>query len=548
MKKVLALLLSVIMLLSLLAGCGQKKPVEDVVESGADENTLTIGIPQNALVEDYDMNAYTLWLEEQTGLDIKFRLYQGAVNDYKAQLSVSMVDGDVLPDMLVGFTLGSNVFNEYGEDGYFIDLAPYFNDKEGKSKAWWDRFSALDEDFQTEILNGMTNDDGESIYVFPTIEWSDNDVMNYQVLINQDWLTALNLPMPTNPDELYDTLVAFRDKDPNGNGKKDEIPLIGLTDTRTFDAINWLINMFVYNSDDYRFKVDENGKIYHDLASDEYREALIYINKLYKEGLLSSATMTAKSSTLKALMAPGDGVETVGICVGRPTSIFTANDLTLESYASLPYWGNAVLAQQRRAFVTFITEDCKNTDAAWEVLMLMSSEEGAYRQRYGEKGVDWTDADEGALAFTGEPADIKLINAGAFSTINNACWHSVMGTICINSENESVQVDNDGSWNAKKLALMADIYRDFYAQYEKTEDNTVKGLRWTNEEQEEYDVIKTNTVDWLKECRTAFIIGEGVVSDPSDDAQWAQYIAGLEKNGMNEWLAKVQEIYDRTYQ
>ena len=40
-----------------------------------------------------------------------------------------------------------------------------------------------------------------------------------------DALDALGLEMPQTVDEYYETLVAFRDKDPNGNGEQDEIPL-----------------------------------------------------------------------------------------------------------------------------------------------------------------------------------------------------------------------------------------------------------------------------------------------------------------------------------
>lgn len=45
---------------------------------------------------------------------------------------------------------------------------------------------------------------------------------NCAMLIRQDWLDKLNLPMPTTLDEVFDTLVAFQENDMNGNGIKDE--------------------------------------------------------------------------------------------------------------------------------------------------------------------------------------------------------------------------------------------------------------------------------------------------------------------------------------
>lgn len=55
-----------------------------------------------------------------------------------------------------------------------------------------------------------------------------NDVHanHWCMLIRQDWLDELNLPMPTTTEEYLDTLVAFQENDMNNNGVADErIPL-----------------------------------------------------------------------------------------------------------------------------------------------------------------------------------------------------------------------------------------------------------------------------------------------------------------------------------
>lgn len=44
-------------------------------------------------------------------------------------------------------------------------------------------------------------------------------------VVNTDWLKAVDMEIPTSLEELKEVLIAFRDEDPNGNGKKDEIPL-----------------------------------------------------------------------------------------------------------------------------------------------------------------------------------------------------------------------------------------------------------------------------------------------------------------------------------
>ena len=60
MKKIIAFTLAMVMSLSMLAGCGK-----DDKQANKDwDGKLTIGIPDSALVTDYETNAYTLWLEE----------------------------------------------------------------------------------------------------------------------------------------------------------------------------------------------------------------------------------------------------------------------------------------------------------------------------------------------------------------------------------------------------------------------------------------------------------------------------------------------------
>lgn len=67
--------------------------------------------------------------------------------------------------------------------------------------------------------------EGNAVYSFPQgVEAIPNKVAG-KLFINQKWLDKVGMKMPVTLDEFYNVLIAFRDKDPNGNGKKDEIPL-----------------------------------------------------------------------------------------------------------------------------------------------------------------------------------------------------------------------------------------------------------------------------------------------------------------------------------
>lgn len=55
--------------------------------------------------------------------------------------------------------------------------------------------------------------------------------------------------------------------------------------------------------------------------------------------------------------------------------------------------GNEAEAAMTCKLDTFITKDCEDPDLAFEILMLMWSQEGSLRVRFGEPNVNWSEAD-----------------------------------------------------------------------------------------------------------------------------------------------------------
>ena len=92
--------------------------------------------------------------------------------------------------------------------------------------------------------------------------------------IRKDWLDKLGLEMPHDPESLYQVLKAFRDRDPNGNGKKDEIPMVGSNTLYCADAPSWIMNNFgEYVYDAYFLTYDENGNmVVYGYGQEEVRE------------------------------------------------------------------------------------------------------------------------------------------------------------------------------------------------------------------------------------------------------------------------------------
>ena len=541
MKKFLALFLALVLAFGMVA-CGGNK--EEQGQNNGDKVTLTIGIQPSAFVLDYDNNALTNWLEEQCDVELKFVEYAGGT-DVDTQISTTIAAREELPDILMGINLSEQVRLRYGRDGYFVDLKDYFEDREGASKTFWDRLEyELSESDQKNVINAITDQETGGIYAVPTIETSLFDGMNYQVYINTEWLDAVNMDAPTSKEELLEVLRAFRDNDCNGNGIDDEIPIFGTTAANIGGGIlDWIINMFVYYNRDAQYVVDENGKLTPVYITDEYREALKFLNGMYEEGLLTSSIFGSSTTEMRQIVTPASGTAIVGMFVGHPTAHITQGSEVFDAYQPLELWSPAVMRSTTCNPTNFISADCDNPDKAFELMMTMWSEEGSYRIRYGEKGVNWDDANEGAKSVIGMDARYMLIDDTPFSSQNTCLWGGVKCTLNAYAETESAEMAQEmDPWMATKMQKMAKCYELYSAAAEKYNPEVVCPKLWrTTTETEETEMERINLNRNTKD-RDYFING---TKDIYSDTEWQEYIDFLYDNGLQKVVDQDQAIYDR---
>lgn len=550
MKKLLSILLALTVVLGLCAGCGGNgdNSGDNSGVSAEGKVTLTIGVAESATVVSWEENALTKWIEEQCNVELEFLPYPGGT-DVATQISTTVAARKELPDILWGISLGNTVASTYGKDGYFVNLSTYLDDKEGASKTFWERMEAtFDEEDMSNFIRRMTSAEDGNIYGLPTIEVSPTDQMMYQMWINTEWLDAVGLEKPTNNEELYKVLSAFLKEDCNGNGSTDdEIALFGTQSSGGgAKVVDWLINLFVYYNNGHRWQdYDGDGDLEFVYVQDAYRDALKYVNKLYKEGLLHKMCWTSSQSEAKNIITPNDGVAKVGLFAGHLTIHIQKNSELMYQYEPLQTWGCAVTKDYNFNFDTFITTDCANPDKAFEVLMTLYSEEGSRRLRYGEKGVNWDDADEGAVSAYGLPAAFKLIN-DPLGTQNAQIWSKIGCTLNYNAEGEDAQTAEEMSqWEKDKNQLHAESRKLFDEAAEKYNPSFIAPvLQTTAEEQEEYEMIRTNIYDLGAKAETEFITGTGG-RDINNDAHWAAFVKEMEDMGMYEYEALMNKILER---
>lgn len=564
-RKLICGLLTAVMTLSLLAGCAgnetkesaaestvqeeQAVPAETNEEAAAEESderlplvkegekaTLTIGMERSAVVEDYDTSPATLYLEEQTGIDLEFVLFEG--DDIATQWALMTTGNEKLPDIMLGFGPFSdqNVLFEYGRDGYLIDLTDLL---EEYGYYFWDKYEQLPEVDQERIFNLGTDPETGAFYAMPTYIFQAEDSWSTVQAINQKWLDAVGMEAPTTIEELYDVLKAFATQDPNGNGIADEVPMVGMAKGWVADICNYIVNAYVYYNPDYLLNVTD-GQIWAPFATDEYREAMIFINQLCSENLLSTMNFTIKDySEAQAFITPANGTSSVGIFAGCPILMCAQDNELLWEYTALAplqaatdKGGYGAPSAAYLQFKTAITCDCENVELAMKFLDFLNSTGAVMAIRHGQEGYAW-EAAEGTNIF-GNSAVYKML-----PTEKKTTYGGIQGFIVREVDGAPVFVD-DGSWLSltDKLTGEMDQANKTAPQPEEIVYEFVYNAEETAVAAEAESQIKT----YVKDARAQFATG---VLDPNDDGDWQEYLDALDTMGLQEYLEVSQAAYDR---
>ncbi|WP_282940550.1 ABC transporter substrate-binding protein [Paenibacillus sp. RC67] len=217
-----------------------------------------------------DMEMYKE-MEKVTGVKVEFQHPPLDSAQAKEQFNL-MIASNQLPDVIeYGWTDYPGGPEKAIQDNKIIKL----NDLIDKYAPNLRKLLADHPDWKKQI----TTDNG-SLYAFPFLRGDDKVRVFFGPAIRQDWLDKLGLKTPTTIDEWYNVLKAFKEKDPNGNGKADEIPINLDKDLLNTDAPflgAWGINNSFYQ---------DSGKVKFGPIQPEFKDFLITMNKWYKEGLL----------------------------------------------------------------------------------------------------------------------------------------------------------------------------------------------------------------------------------------------------------------------
>lgn len=529
MKRAISLLLVVAMSLSMLAGCKGK---DDIPEGTV---TLKVGIPQRSTVSSYAKNGFTQYLEEKANVKIEFVFFSSEKSEYVQQVALMCGAKQTMPDVFMGFDFGHYVMNQYGEDGYFLDLTDLIKEYAPNYKEKIEYLKEEDPEIGKYVEEKGRNTDGGELYGMPRVLCTASDDRVTDAWINKVWLDNLGLQMPTTIEELRNVLQAFKTQDPNRNGEADEIPMLT-------DVNGYLLNAFLPYEGEFNVT---DGKVWDPCKTDEFRQALIYMNELVRDELYSSLTFTIKNNTeLRALISPQEGPSKVGIFAGYPLNLTNPSTNHIAEFTALPalkdatgMGGYEMIAEQNIAWTAFITKDCAYPAVAMKFLDVFYEDETITRQRHGVKDVDWV-YQEGTSA-GGFPAYAKVLNPTAYTEGDSTWCGNMLGIMT--HWNYSTVIEDAASERIKESNRLAQEAWEIIKSAKLPEERC-NYLVYTAEEYEIREEKKGLMSSYVNDQITKFVAGE---KNPKDNAQWKEFLDTLDGLGRAELMEVAQNAYNR---
>jgi putative aldouronate transport system substrate-binding protein len=404
-KKLLALIMASTMAMSLLAGCGQKEVSKEISQAeqpqtseqsqkpsdaAADDGKITFPLEEPIEITVYcctgdsafklEDTAIFKHMEEMTNVKLKVTNVNLTENDEKR--NVLLNSGDY-PDVFIKGGMSPDELFEYGSEGIFVALDDYLRENAPNYCAIIDERDAWAE---------VTSIDG---HIYSTYEISEANVGNTpHMWINQQWLDNLGLDMPSNSEQFYEVLKAFKEQDADGDGDpNNEIPWISSSDITPVEDI---LPYFGFNMqgwwDPYCVSEDSESIEFFPVT-ERYKEALAFITKCYDEGLLYKDSFSITTEQISA-MGQTDG--SIGVfCQWQPGGAVGYYDKTksdeenkvLQYVAMVPWDGAScpTAGGLNRGGIA-ITDKCKYPEIMVAWADYLYSEEGARIVNYGIEG------------------------------------------------------------------------------------------------------------------------------------------------------------------
>ena len=551
MKRVLAVLMALVMLFSFAACTGSGDEEMEIKHyeytTGYDETkynapgtypvfkekqTITVMLPDNEYVEDWETNTQTLMAEENLNADLVFTVLPSAEYNTKINLMAAS-GGKEYQDVIIG-SFSSGMVIQLAESEMIQPISEYMYNTD----IMWNTKDAVDR-MGFDFFPLITMPNGE-IYTVPNVADSVSNCNNAKMYVYKPWFDAAGIDISEihTTEQFKEALLTVVKGDPNGNGKADEVGI-----TSKSSSLRWfqyLMNPFVYaGQSDYMYVKD--GTLGFAYQTEEWKEGLKFIKELYDLGLIDPLALSQDSASFKSMLNYDETIVTSFVDLGAG-SISETDKRRVEYEAVAPLnskWNDGkplasqVLTEPKIKFV--ISKNADDPETAFLFGDLMMSEKYSVHQRYGEKGVDWLEPDEDDVSlYSPLGYDAYMVSILPWSTMQNKHW------CCTGPLTLTKNVTAGVAWSGNPLDNNIKIAEAqvLYEEHGPKEDITK--LIYTVEEDEIVADGLSALTSYVEEMAAKFITGTKDI-----DADWDEFQSQIKSMNPDGVLECAQAAYDR---
>ena len=559
MKRIISMLLCAILILSLAVGCGSKdttaqndKKEENQSQSAQSEKkeenvekteektegedippylnkegfpivkepiTLKFMVKRTAVQPPHE--EIYVWQEYEKMTGVKIEWINVPDTDLAEKRNLAIASGD-LPDVFIRCGFPDLDVLRYGEQGVFIELNDLIDKYAPNLKACMEQYP--------EVGKGLPEYNGK-IYAAPVLYDSEAILTGTRFFIRRTWIDKLGLSMPTTTDELYEVLKAFKENDPNGNGKADEIPWTTTNISVIVNALKGAWGLQNRGSKHPNVDWDEEANDLRFIPiTDEYKELLQYVRKLYSEGLIDQEIFTMDHAKL---IAKGEQDLVGAFNFANSQAIGASHE---QEYEGIPEalegpHGHKLWVQKGPVLSSKgsfqITNVCKYPEVAMRWIDYFYSEEGATFFYMGVEGVTYTKKPDGTLEYSIKELE-NMPEGTSFDQIVGKYTPYMGGG---NPQLTKTHYFKGGETQPIPLKAAQNV-----APYAPKE--IWGGFNHTIEEAERLAELQNDIITYVDSMRAQFITGEASFD------QWDDYVKQIQQMNLDEYM----EIYKKGYE
>lgn len=493
-KKILAATAITTLMVTSLVGCSG--------EAGTDSGeipTLELMIPSHPSFpwqENWEIMGY---IEEGTNTNLKVDSILNSGSSFDEKLNLTMISDD-LPDLI--YPINNNIIKRFGDDGAFVNILDHLDQLPNFAK-WYEE--------NKESVVSYLSADG-SLYQFPSIGMQESNRRGW--MYREDVFAEHNLEVPTDEESLYTVLKELKVLYP------DSYPLSFRSELNQFQMIapSWGTDHFADNRHMY---LDENNEFQFGPIEDEFKEMLIFYNKLYEEELLVPNFLTLDTTGWQEIISTEQAFITIDYLSRIDffnTPMREENPEFTLSYMAPPAGGTngtAMFPDARVGFYGYILPTgTDNLDATLAYCDWWYTEEAKELTSWGKEGETFEVVD----------GKKQWIDYASSTDVKVETGFATYG----------FYMDYDFE---AQLSLFTEETKSAYEQAAKYDLKMQPIPAFNEEEQKIVETKVSNIATFVEENMSNFIIGK------KDFNEWDAYVAEIEAMG----LADMKKIYTDAY-